>query len=72
MEFLGTQTPVIEATEDREVFSEILKEINETIALNYPTKNIKETKEAANKKVFALVIDTSFALGGLGSGIAQD
>ena len=67
VEFLGTQIPVIEAIEDREVFSEKLKEINETIALSYPAKSIKEGKEAANKIVFPLVIRTSFALGGLGS-----
>ena len=34
VEFVGTQIPVIEAIEDREVFSEKLKEINETIALS--------------------------------------
>ena len=48
VEALGTQIPVIEATEDREVFSEKLKEIDETIALSYPATNIEEAKEAAN------------------------
>jgi carbamoyl-phosphate synthase/aspartate carbamoyltransferase len=33
VEVLGTQIPVIEATEDREIFSDKLKEIGESIAL---------------------------------------
>jgi len=35
---LGTQIPVIVATEDREIFSETLKQIDETLALSYPGK----------------------------------
>ena len=38
---LGTQIPVIVATEDREIFSEKLHEINETLALSYPATDIE-------------------------------
>jgi carbamoylphosphate synthase large subunit len=39
---LGTQIPVIIATEDREMFSEKLAEIGETLALSYPAVTIDQ------------------------------
>lgn len=72
VEVLGTQIPVIEATEDREIFSEKLKEINETIALSYSATTIEEAKEAANKIGYPVLIRAAYALGGLGSGFAAN
>lgn len=42
---LGTPIDVIVATEDREIFSQKLKEINETLAVSYPALSIDEAKE---------------------------
>jgi carbamoyl-phosphate synthase/aspartate carbamoyltransferase len=72
VEILGTQIPVIEATEDREIFSQKLAEINETIALSYSAINIDEALEAANKIGYPVLIRAAYALGGLGSGFAAD
>ena len=72
VEVLGTQIPVIEATEDREIFSEKLKEIGETIALSYSATNIDEAVVAANKIGYPVLIRAAFALGGLGSGFAEN
>lgn len=72
VEVLGTQIPVIEATEDREIFSAKLKEINETIALSYSATNIKEALEAGNKIGYPVLVRAAFALGGLGSGFAAN
>jgi carbamoylphosphate synthase large subunit/anthranilate/para-aminobenzoate synthase component II len=72
VEVLGTQIPVIEATEDREIFSEKLKEIDETIALSYSATNIEEAVDAANKIGYPVLIRAAFALGGLGSGFADN
>lgn len=72
VEVLGTQIPVIEATEDREIFSEKLKEIDETIALSYSATDIEEALEAANKIGYPVLIRAAYALGGLGSGFAAD
>jgi len=72
VEVLGTQIPVIEATEDREIFSEKLKEIGETIALSYSATNIETAKEAANKIGYPVLIRAAYALGGLGSGFAEN
>jgi carbamoylphosphate synthase large subunit len=72
VKILGTQIPVIEATEDREIFSEKLAEIGESIALSYPATDIEEAKVAANKIGYPVLIRAAFALGGLGSGFAAN
>jgi carbamoylphosphate synthase large subunit/anthranilate/para-aminobenzoate synthase component II len=72
VEVLGTQIPVIEATEDREIFSAKLKEINETIALSYSATNVEEALEAAKKIGYPVLVRAAFALGGLGSGFAAN
>lgn len=72
VDVLGTQIPVIIATEDREIFSEKLKEINETIALSYSATNIDEAIIAANKIGYPVLIRAAYALGGLGSGFAEN
>ena len=72
VEVLGTPISVIEATEDREIFSEKLREIDETIALSYSATNVEEAVEAANKIGYPVLIRAAFALGGLGSGFADN
>jgi len=72
VEVLGTQIPVIEATEDREIFSEKLKEIGETIALSYSATNIDDAIVSANKIGYPVLVRAAFALGGLGSGFADN
>ena len=72
VEVLGTQIPVIEATEDREIFSQKLKEIDETIALSYSATTIDEAIVSANKIGYPVLIRAAYALGGLGSGFAAN
>jgi len=60
VEVLGTQIPVIEATENREIFSEKLKEIGETIALSYSATSIEEAIEAANKIGYPVLVRAGF------------
>jgi carbamoylphosphate synthase large subunit/anthranilate/para-aminobenzoate synthase component II len=72
VEVLGTQIPVIEATEDREIFSQKLAEIGETIALSYSATNLDQALEAANKIGYPVLIRAAYALGGLGSGFAEN
>jgi len=69
---LGTQIPVVINTEDRQLFSDRLNEINERIADSYAVDNIPDAIVAANKIGYPLMIRSAFALGGLGSGICED
>lgn len=69
---LGTPIDVIIATEDREIFSQKLAEINETLALSYSANSIDEALEVSNKIGYPVLIRAAFALGGLGSGFADN
>jgi carbamoylphosphate synthase large subunit len=72
VKILGTQVAPIEATEDRELFAKILAEIGETIALSYPATNIEDAVVAAAKIGYPVLVRAAYALGGLGSGFADD
>jgi len=69
---LGTPVAAIEATEDRDIFMQKLREINEKIAVGYPAATIEEAVEAAAKIGYPVIMRAAFALGGLGSGFAHD
>eukprot|EP00467_Chlorarachnion_reptans_P021401 CAMPEP_0114505530 /NCGR_PEP_ID=MMETSP0109-20121206/10904_1 /TAXON_ID=29199 /ORGANISM="Chlorarachnion reptans, Strain CCCM449" /LENGTH=1462 /DNA_ID=CAMNT_0001683979 /DNA_START=76 /DNA_END=4464 /DNA_ORIENTATION=+ len=69
---LGTQIPVIEATEDREAFAEKLREIKEHVAPSEIATDLKTAVAAAKKIGYPVLVRAAFALGGLGSGFAND
>ena len=64
---LGTQVDVIEATEDRGIFSEKLTEINERIAPSFAVNTVDDALAAAKKIGYPVMIRSAFALGGLGT-----
>jgi carbamoyl-phosphate synthase (ammonia) len=72
VEVLGTPVPVVIDTEDRQLFSDRLNEINEKIAESYTTTTVDGAVEHAKKVGYPLMIRSAFALGGLGSGICED
>ena len=72
VEVLGTPVPVVIDTEDRQLFSDRLNEINEKIAESYTTTTVEGAVEHAKKVGFPCMIRSAFALGGLGSGICKD
>jgi len=67
---LGTPVSAIKATEDREIFANVLAEIGETAALAYPATTVAGALEAAAKIGYPVLVRAAFALGGLGSGFA--
>ena len=72
VEVLGTQIQAVINTEDRQLFSDKLNEINEKIAESYTAYSIDEAVLQSKKLGFPLMIRSAFALGGLGSGICTD
>jgi carbamoyl-phosphate synthase (ammonia) len=72
VQVLGTPIDVVIDTEDRQLFSDRLNEINEKIAESYAVDNLQDAIEAAKKIGYPLMIRSAFALGGLGSGICHD
>jgi len=72
VQVLGTQIPVIEATEDRDIFAKKLVEIDEKIAQSEAVTTVEEAVRVAHHIGFPIMIRSAFALGGLGSGICRD
>ena len=69
---LGTPIKTVIDTEDRELFKERLDEINEKLALSYPATTVEEAIEVAEKIGYPVLVRSAFALGGLGSGFAEN
>lgn len=69
---LGTPVEAIIATEDRQIFSDKLNEINESIAPSHSADSIQEACDAAEKLGFPVIVRAAYALGGLGSGFAYN
>lgn len=72
LEVLGTPVSVVIDTEDRQLFSDRLNEINEKIAESYTSTTVDGALEHAKKVGYPCMIRSAFALGGLGSGICTD
>jgi carbamoyl-phosphate synthase (ammonia) len=72
VQVLGTPIQAVIDTEDRQLFSDKLNEINEKIAESYTAGTVDEAVRHAKKVGYPLMIRSAFALGGLGSGICTD
>ncbi|EPR60031.1 carbamoylphosphate synthetase [Toxoplasma gondii GT1] len=69
---LGSPIEAIIATEDRKVFAAKLEEIGEKVAESAAATNTEEAVQAAKAIGYPVLIRAAFALGGLGSGFAED
>ena len=69
---LGTSVSSIVATEDRDIFCKKLSEINEPFPTSIATVNINEALSAAKEIGYPVICRAAYALGGLGSGFADD
>ena len=69
---LGTSIETIEMTEDRDLFAKALSQIGEKMANSISATNLKDAMAAGKKIGFPLIIRAAYALGGLGSGFAEN
>jgi len=69
---LGTSIATIEDTEDRELFNQRLKEINEPYAKSFSATSVEEAVIAARTIGYPVIARAAYALGGLGSGFAEN
>lgn len=69
---LGTQIETIITTEDRELFAQAMEEIGEKCAQSATAVNYEEAVKEANIIGYPVIIRAAFALGGLGSGFANN
>ena len=69
---LGTPVQAIIDTEDRELFVEKLDEINVKTIKSEACENMEQTRKAAAELGYPVIIRAAYALGGLGSGFADN
>ena len=69
---LGTPVQAIMDTEDRELFVEKLDEINVKTIKSEACENIEQARKAAAELGYPVIIRAAYALGGLGSGFADN
>jgi carbamoyl-phosphate synthase / aspartate carbamoyltransferase len=69
---LGTPIETIIKTEDRQLFASAMEEIGERCAMSRTATTPQEAVAAAKEIGFPVIVRAAYALGGLGSGFAQD
>ncbi|KAK9467797.1 hypothetical protein V1512DRAFT_246548 [Lipomyces arxii] len=69
---LGTPIDTIITTEDRELFARSMEEIGEKCAKSASASNMEEALTAVRDIGYPVIVRSAYALGGLGSGFAED
>ncbi|PYI05834.1 carbamoyl-phosphate synthase [Aspergillus sclerotiicarbonarius CBS 121057] len=69
---LGTSIKTLETSEDRDLFSKALNEINIPIAESIAVSTVDEALKAAETVGYPIIVRSAYALGGLGSGFAAN
>lgn len=69
---LGTPISTLKTSEDRDLFAQALKEINIPIAQSVAVDNVDDALAAAESVGYPIIVRSAFALGGLGSGFANN
>ncbi|KAH8732928.1 hypothetical protein GQ44DRAFT_721167 [Phaeosphaeriaceae sp. PMI808] len=69
---LGTSVKTLETSEDRDLFARALDEIDIPIAKSIAVSSIDEALDAAEKVGYPIIVRAAYALGGLGSGFANN
>lgn len=69
---LGTSVRTLETSEDRDLFAKALNEIQIPIAESIACNTVDEALDAADKIGYPIIVRSAYALGGLGSGFANN
>ncbi len=72
IEVVGTPVQSIIDTEDRHIFAQMLGEINVKTPISIAAENMEQTRLAAKKIGFPIIIRAAYTLGGLGSGFCEN
>ena len=72
VEVLGTTVDSLEMSENRDLFAAKMKEINVPIPASKAVSSVKEALAVAEEIGYPVITRSAFALGGLGSGLAEE
>ncbi|HOV79971.1 MAG TPA: carbamoyl-phosphate synthase (glutamine-hydrolyzing) large subunit [Bacillota bacterium] len=70
VELLGTPLESIKKAEDRELFKNLMQEINEPVPLSTIAESVEECLAFAGKIGYPVIVRPAYTLGGTGGGIA--
>lgn len=68
---LGTSIESIKKGEDRDLFREVMREINQPVVVSDIVTNLQDGLDFANKIGYPVVVRPAYTLGGTGGGIAE-
>ncbi|KAI1829711.1 hypothetical protein DTO006G1_9078 [Penicillium roqueforti] len=69
---LGTPIKTLETSEDRDLFAQALNEIDIPIAESTAVETVEDALKAAEQVGYPIIVRSAYALGGLGSGFANN
>ncbi|VDO72574.1 unnamed protein product [Schistosoma mattheei] len=69
---LGTSISAVEITEDRELFAIAMRTIGEKVAPANAATSVQDAVKVANDLGYPVLVRAAFALGGMGSGFAEN
>jgi carbamoyl-phosphate synthase large subunit len=69
---LGTQAPVLRMTEDRDLFAKKMREIGMPVPTSFACETVDSAVTAAETIGYPVILRAAYALGGLGSGFANN
>lgn len=72
VQVLGTSIQTLRTSEDRDLFAKALREIDIPIAESIACSTTDEALAAAEQIKYPIIVRSAYALGGLGSGFAND
>lgn len=72
VEIIGTKLSSIEQAEDRDLFKQLMENINEPIAESIIVNDVESSVEFANQIGYPIIVRPAFTLGGTGGGIAEN
>lgn len=72
VETLGTSIESIKRAEDRELFAELMREINEPIPESKAVRSVGDALETAEAIGYPVIIRPAYTLGGTGGGVANN
>ncbi|UUV99325.1 carbamoyl-phosphate synthase large subunit [Vagococcus luciliae] len=72
IELLGTKISAIDQAEDRDLFKQLMEELNEPIPESVIVHTVEEAVEFGKKIGYPLIVRPAFTLGGTGGGMCDD
>lgn len=72
VELLGTKLDAIDRAEDRELFKELMQELNEPVPASKTVNTVDEALAFAKKIGYPVIVRPAFTMGGTGGGLCRD